>query len=99
MMELTGYIIKIMKNRKPKVKEYKDERGENRLQVVAQNGNIINASSEGYKNKTDMREAAITSAIAILEKYKPSALSNEDIIKEAEKHHQDINNWNVKDKP
>lgn len=53
----------------PKTEEYKDKRGENRIRHIADNGKITYSSSEGYKNKQDMRDAAINAAIELLEHF------------------------------
>jgi uncharacterized protein YegP (UPF0339 family) len=53
----------------PKTEEYKDKRGDNRIRHTADNGKVTYASSEGYKNKSDMRESAINAAIGLLEHY------------------------------
>lgn len=37
-----------------RVQPYKDEAGEFRYRVIAENGNIVADSSEGYANKGDM---------------------------------------------
>lgn len=58
----------------PKVIEYKDNNGENRLKVESK-GRITNASTEGYKNKQDMIDAAVNSSVAILAKYAPEKLA------------------------
>lgn len=52
-----------------KIEEYKDENNEHRIRLTAENGNIMYASTEGYKNKEDAIQAAIKSSIAILKKY------------------------------
>lgn len=52
------------------VTEFKDKRGENRLRVKAEeNGRILTSSTQGYKNKSEMRSSAIRAAKAILLKY------------------------------
>jgi len=50
--------------------EYKDDAGEFRLTQKALNGNITHASTEGYKNRKDLRNNQIDSAIAVLKFYK-----------------------------
>ena len=56
-------------NAMPKPEEYKDAKGENRMKITAANGNLYYSSTEGYKNKKDMREAAKNAALDILENY------------------------------
>lgn len=51
-----------------KLTEEKDGNGDNIIKIVS-GGNITYRSTEGYKNKKDMRTAAVNSAVAILEKY------------------------------
>lgn len=53
----------------PKTIEYKDRNGKNRIRHTADNGNVTYASSQGYHNKTDMRDAAINAAIDLLDHY------------------------------
>ncbi len=52
-----------------KIEEYKDEKQEHRIRLTADNGNIIYASTEGYKNLKDAKQAAIKSALDILDGY------------------------------
>ena len=52
-----------------KIEEYKDEKNEHRIRLTADNGNIIYASTEGYKNAEDARQAAIKASIEILIEY------------------------------
>ena len=42
----------------PRIQPYRDAAGEYRWRRVADNGNIITGSGEGYKNKRDMLEMA-----------------------------------------
>ncbi len=42
----------------PKLQPYQDQAGEWRWRRIADNGNIIATSGEGYKNKRDMLEMA-----------------------------------------
>ncbi len=42
----------------PKIQPYKDAAGEWRWRRLADNGNVIADSAEGYKNKTDMLHMA-----------------------------------------
>jgi len=57
-----------------KVKEVKDAKGENRLKVTSK-GRITYLSTEGYKNKQDMINAAVHHSKAILKKYAPELLN------------------------
>lgn len=61
------------------LEEYKDAAGENRIRVRSQ-GRITIASTEGYKNKKGMRQAAINGAITVLEHYQKD-LTNEQHIR------------------
>lgn len=54
----------------PKVKEYKDQSNEWRMQVISNNNEVIDNTHEGYKNRVDMVDSKLKAAIAILEKYK-----------------------------
>ena len=49
--------------------EFIDKAGEFRVNQKSSNGNITHASTEGYKNRSDMRENEIESAIGILDFY------------------------------
>lgn len=49
--------------------EYRDILKEHRIKVKATNGNKTYASTEGYKNIKDARNAAINTAILILSHY------------------------------
>lgn len=42
----------------PRIQPYKDDAGEYRWRRIAENGNIIAVSGEGYKNKQDALEMA-----------------------------------------
>ena len=53
--------------------EQKDKTGENRLEVISK-GRTTYKSTEGYKNKQDMIDAAVYSSVAILNKYAPEKL-------------------------
>lgn len=48
--------------------EVKDSRGDNQIRIVRM-GHITYKSTEGYKNKMDMRKAATNDAIEIIEEY------------------------------
>ena len=48
--------------------EVKDSRGDNQIRIV-RSGRITYKSTEGYKNKKDMRNAVVNDAIVILEEY------------------------------
>lgn len=52
-----------------KIEEYKDQKEEHRIRLTADNGNIIYASTEGYKNIEDARQAALSSSIEVLKRY------------------------------
>lgn len=53
----------------PETTEYKDNRNENRIRHKADNGRITYASTQGYQNIQDMRDAAIYSSIDLLKNY------------------------------
>ena len=53
----------------PKTEEYKDARGKNRIRHTADNGNVTYASSQGYHNLKDARDAAINAALELLDHY------------------------------
>ena len=53
-----------------KIEEYKDENSEHRIRLTADNGNIMYASTEGYKNKEDAVQAAIITSIELLKMYR-----------------------------
>jgi uncharacterized protein YegP (UPF0339 family) len=52
-----------------KTEIYKDEKGEWRWRIIAANGVVVGASSEGYKNRSDCIENA--------ERPKPKKISKE----------------------
>jgi len=52
-----------------KLKEVKDHANENRIRIIAENGELTYISHEGFKNKKDMRDNAINTSIQILEHY------------------------------
>lgn len=54
------------------IEEYKDKRGEWRVRVKANNGRIIYASTEGYKNRKDAIHAARSAAEEIIQHYEPN---------------------------
>jgi len=52
------------------IQEFKDKKGAHRLRVVAkENGRILDSSTQGYSNKSEMIHAHVRAAKAILEKY------------------------------
>lgn len=53
----------------PKTIEYKDAKGKNRIRHTADNGKVTYSSSQGYENMADMRQAAVNSAIELLEHF------------------------------
>ena len=59
-----------------KVIEHRDVLKGHRIKVKAENGNITYASTEGYKNIKDCRNAAINTAIQILDYYASQDLLN-----------------------
>jgi len=61
----------------PKVVEFIDNSKEHRIRVTAQNGNILQSSPEGYKNKQDCINSSVSASIAILSKYMPGILNQE----------------------
>lgn len=48
--------------------EFVDRAGEHRIRIISK-GRITYSSTEGYKNRADMRKAAINSAKMILKHY------------------------------
>ena len=57
------------KSRYPEgVSEIKDHRGDHQIRIV-RSGNITYRSTEGYKNKSDMRRSSINDAIELLSCY------------------------------
>ena len=58
------------KHKKDGVFPFKDKRGEWRLRVIV-SGRVTYSSTEGYKNKKDMLNAAKESAKRILEYFEP----------------------------
>lgn len=62
--------------KKTSVTEFKDKRGQNRIRVKAEeNGKILDSSTQGYSNKSEMRDSAVRVALAILLKYAPEQLA------------------------
>ena len=57
--------------------EITDAAGDFRVTQKATNGNITHASTEGYKNKADLRKNEIDSSIAILDFYSEDITSNQ----------------------
>ena len=53
----------------PKVEEFKDAAGKNRIRQTADNGKLVHSSHQGYHNLEDARESTINSSIAFLEHY------------------------------
>ena len=53
----------------PKTEEYRDARGKSRIRHTADNGNVTYASSQGYENVKDARDAAINAALGMLAFY------------------------------
>ena len=56
------------KHKKDGVFIFKDKRGEWRVRVIV-SGRITYSSSEGYRNKKDMIDAAVNSASMLIEKF------------------------------
>lgn len=63
---------------KTKIKEYKDKAGEWRINQTASNGKIVDATTEGYKNKLDAIQNRINASIAYLEHYE-NDLTQDDL--------------------
>ena len=57
--------------------EYKDKNKEWQLTHTHTNGNITLATTEGYKNRIDMRTSMINACIEILEHYKEEMSINQ----------------------
>jgi predicted ATP-grasp superfamily ATP-dependent carboligase len=52
------------------VQEFKDKKGAHRLRVIApENGKILDSSTQGYSNKSEMISAHVRAAKAVLDKY------------------------------
>lgn len=49
-----------------RVEYYEDAKGEHRVRIKAKNGRTLLVSSEGYKNKADLRKAVRTAGLAII---------------------------------
>lgn len=62
------------------IKEYKDKAGEWRINQTAVNGNITDATSEGYKNRKDARTNRINASIAYLKHYKLNKEQKEELL-------------------
>jgi hypothetical protein len=58
-----------------KVIETKDKLGDHRLEVISK-GRLTYKSTEGYRNKQDMIDAAVQHSIAILKKYAPDKIAS-----------------------
>lgn len=53
----------------PKVQEYKDANGKNRIRQIAENGKISDATHQGYFNIQDARNGKIDTSIEYIKHY------------------------------
>jgi len=65
--------------RLPKVTQFKDMANDFRIRVTASNGNILTSSPEGYVNKQDCIDSAVSASLAILFKYAPHLVNVDNI--------------------
>jgi uncharacterized protein YegP (UPF0339 family) len=52
-----------------KVIEYKDNKGEHRIKVVANNGEIIDSTTEGFTRKENAINNRILASVALIKEY------------------------------
>lgn len=65
-----------MGKRKPKIKHYKDEKGEWRWTLTASNGRIIDASSEGFDRRKTSVDNAKNTGLSLFEIYFPERIKD-----------------------
>lgn len=59
------------------VKEYKDKSDEHRIRMIASNGKIVDATTEGYKNKKDAISNRVNASIAYISHYRDELTEND----------------------